>query len=88
MRILKSGVFEDDIKKLDGSYKQRLQKAIKKILEQPELGKPMEHFTKVFAERVDPFRLIYVLKNDEIHLICFKNRDEVYEYLRSLQGQL
>lgn len=88
MQLLKTESFEKDIKRLDGAYKQRLKKVIEKILENPRRGKGMEHFPNVFSERIEPFRLIYRVKENELLLICFKNRDEVYQYLRSLQGIL
>lgn len=84
MRLLKTGVFEQDIKRLDKPTRERLRKAIEKIAANPELGKPLEHAPGICSERIGNFRLAYRAANNEILLICFKNRDEIYEYLKRL----
>lgn len=88
MQLLKTETFEKDVKRLDGSYRKRLKKVIQKIIANPESGKPMEHFSNVFSERIESFRLICRVKNNELLLLCFKNRDEAYQHLRALQHSL
>lgn len=70
--------------RLDGSMRPRLKAAIEKIVRQPQSGKPLKHFSNVFSECVGPFRLIYKLEPDVLLLVCFKNRDEVYDELAAL----
>ncbi len=82
MELRQTQVFEHDVKKLDGSIKQRLKKSLEKIISAPTGGKPLKHFHNVFSERIENYRLAYRVKDNEILLICFKNRDEVYEYLK------
>ncbi len=82
MKLVQTETFEKDVRKLDGSLKPRLKKAIEKIMQAPFLGKPLKHLPNVFSERVDNFRLIYRVKDGELLLVCFKNREAVYSYLK------
>lgn len=86
MELLQLDIFDDDLNAIDNSFKQRLKKAIVKIRENPRLGKPLKHYADIFSERVGKFRLVYKFQNQEITLICFKHRDEVYEYVRKLMA--
>ncbi|HLC47638.1 MAG TPA: type II toxin-antitoxin system RelE/ParE family toxin [Candidatus Norongarragalinales archaeon] len=85
MEILHHPEFEKDVKRLDGSLKERLKKAIGKISSNPEIGKPLKHLHFCFSERIENYRLIYTFKENQILLVCFKNRDEVYEFLNLLK---
>ena len=82
MKFVQTETFERDVRKLDGSLKPRLKKAIEKISQAPFLGKPLKHLQNVFSERVLNFRLIYRVKDDELLLVCFKNREGVYAFLK------
>ena len=82
MELLQTGEFERDVGKLDRGMKRQLGKAIEKISKNPNAGKPLKHLDSVFSERVSNFRLIYQFKDDGMLLVCFKNRDEVYGYLK------
>lgn len=83
--LLKTGIFEKDIKTLDGSLKLRLKKAIEKIMQTPQLGKPLKHNSNTFSERIENRRLIYrIQNNNQILLVCFKHREEVYEFLKTI----
>ncbi len=64
--------FDDDFKrtfkKIDNSYKIKVKKQIKKIIQNPEIGKPMRANRKRTREvYVSPFRLSYAffLSDDE-----------------------
>lgn len=64
--------FDDDFKrtfkKIDNSYKIKVKKQIKKIIQNPEIGKPMSANRKGTREvYVSPFRLSYAffLSDDE-----------------------
>lgn len=58
--------FQKSFSKLDISYKERVKKLIKKIIENPEIGKPMRHSRKGTMEvYVSPFRLSYSYSKDE-----------------------
>ena len=60
--------FAHAFSKLDNSLKERITKQIKKIAENPEVGKPMSYNRKITRELyVEPFRLSYeYLKEKEI----------------------
>lgn len=64
----------------DKETKERIKKQIKKIIENPEIGKPLTHDLK--GERsvhIKPFRLIYTFENDKLILLRFEHRKEVYK---------
>ncbi len=82
MEILQTGEFEKDVARLGKSVKEQVSRAIRKISKNPGLGKPMRHLDSVFSERVSNFRLLYRFKDGKLLLLCFKNRDEVYDYLK------
>jgi mRNA-degrading endonuclease RelE of RelBE toxin-antitoxin system len=87
MQLETTPIFDKDVKHLDTHERRELKDLIGKILEQPEIGKPMEHYANVFSKRTMRRRLIWKVKKQEgiVILIMYKNRDEVYEELRNLK---
>ena len=79
-QVVFSEEFKNQFKKLkDQKSKEILKKHIKKLCENPELGKPLEGSYKgVRSERVGPFRLLYSLKGETLYLIRFRHRKKVY----------
>ncbi|MDE1854077.1 MAG: type II toxin-antitoxin system RelE/ParE family toxin [Thaumarchaeota archaeon] len=73
--------FERDVKKLrDGSLKERLGKQIRKIAEDPEIGKPLRYGLKgEWTVRIAPYRLIYAVQGDRLVLLRFEHRKSVYD---------
>jgi mRNA-degrading endonuclease RelE of RelBE toxin-antitoxin system len=73
--------FERDVRKIRGnSLRERLEKQIRKISENPEFGKPLRYGLKgEWAVRVKPFRLIYVVQGDKLVLLRFEHRKEAYD---------
>jgi len=73
--------YEKDTKHIkDGETKERIKKQIRKIIENPDIGKSLTHDLK--GERsvhIQPFRLIYAIDNDKIILLRFEHRKEVYK---------
>lgn len=58
--------FVDIFSKLDGSIREKVQKQIKKIVENPQVGKPMRHDRKGTRELyIKPFRLSYAFFLDK-----------------------
>ena len=59
------------IKKIkDGLLKKKLKKQIKKIVEDPEAGKPMRYTRKDTREvRIPPFRLSYIYLKEEDKIV-------------------
>lgn len=73
--------FERDVKKIrDSSLKEKLEKQIKKITENPEFGKPLRHGLKgEWTIYVKPYRLIYAVQGDRLILLRFEHRKSAYE---------
>ena len=73
--------FERDIRKIkDSSIKERLQKQIRKIIEDPASGKPLRYGLKgEWTVRIKPYRLIYAVLEDRLILLRFEHRKEVYD---------
>jgi len=71
--------FEKIYKKLDKSYKTRVEKLIEKIVNNPEIGKPMKNTRKGTREvYLNPFRLSYSYSQEEnkITLLDLYHKDE------------
>ena len=73
--------FERDVRRIRHSQlKDELEKQIRKIVENPELGKPLRYGLKgEWTIRVKPYRLIYAVQDDRLILLRFEHRREVYE---------
>ena len=73
--------FERDVKKLrDNLMKERVEKQIRRIVENPETGKPLRYGLKgEWAVRIPPYRLIYAVQDDRLILLRFEHRKGVYE---------
>jgi len=71
--------FEREFKKIDKSIKEKAIKQIDKILENPDIGKPLKYQLK--DERtvyVKPYRIIYSFFNNTIYFLKFEHRKGVY----------
>ena len=80
-QIVWSDKFKKGISKIkDSKLKERLQNQIQKIVECPDLGKPLRYDLK--GERtiyVKPYRLIYVYQGAVLYLLRFEHRKQVYK---------
>ncbi len=87
MEFESTSVFDKDVRKLDRSERKLLQKLLGNIMQNPEIGKPMEHHSNVFSKRTEHRRLVYKVKRREgkILLLLYKNRDEAYEELLKMR---
>lgn len=77
--VIRSPKFIQQIKKIDGSLIGRVQKLITKIINEPEIGKPMRFDRKGTREvYVLPFRLSYSddKKQDILYLLEVYHKDE------------
>jgi mRNA-degrading endonuclease RelE of RelBE toxin-antitoxin system len=78
-------IFSDDFKKEFGKIKDKetrlkIIKQIKKLFENPELGKPLKYELKNHRSlRIHPFRIIYRLELKKIIINCFDHRKDVYK---------
>jgi mRNA-degrading endonuclease RelE of RelBE toxin-antitoxin system len=78
--IIRANKFERNLKSIkDNKLKERIKKQITKIINNPEIGKPLRYSLK--NERtiyIKPFRLIYAVKGEYLYLLRFSHRDEAY----------
>lgn len=77
--VKESDDFKRAYQKLDNSIKIRLDKILLKIMENPELGKPMMYTRKGTRELyIKPFRLSYCydLSSKILYLLDFYYKDE------------
>ncbi len=79
VKITSSNQFKKEIKRLDSFNRERLEKQIRKILENPEIGKPLRYRRGERALYIRPFRIIYAFKEDNLILLKFGHRKNVYD---------
>jgi mRNA-degrading endonuclease RelE of RelBE toxin-antitoxin system len=80
VEVIYTDKFEKEFKKSDSSIKEKAKKQIQKIIENPEIGKPLRYNLK--GERtvyVWPFRIIYSFFDNIIYFLRLEHRKEVYE---------
>ena len=79
--IVYTSKFEHEVKKIkDKRVKDRLEKSIRKIVENPETGKPLSYVLKgERTVRIPPFRLIYTMSENKLILLRFEHRGNVYD---------
>lgn len=80
VEVTYTGKFEKEMKKCDNSIKEKAIKQIQKIIENPEIGKPLRYNLK--GERtvyIWPFRIIYCYFGNTIYFLRFEHRKEVYK---------
>ena len=79
VEVIYTDKFEKEFRKADTSVKEKAIKQIKKIVENPEIGKPLRYNLK--GERtvyVKPFRIIYSYFNNTLYFLRFEPRAKVY----------
>lgn len=79
VRITLSNTFKKNIKRLNQFDIDKLEKQIKKIIENPNVGKPLKYKRGERSLYIKPFRLIYAIRSDEIILLKFGHRKKVYD---------
>ncbi len=80
VEIVYTEKFEKEFKKTDKSVKDIAVKQIQKIIQNPEIGKPLKYNLK--SERtvyVRPYRIIYSFFENTLYFLRFEHRKEVYE---------
>ena len=79
--IVYTDKFERDVKKIrDNLLREKLQKQVRKIVDDPEFGKPLRYGLKgEWTIRIAPYRLIYAIQGDRLILLRFEHRKNVYE---------
>ena len=81
--IVPTDKFERDVRRIrDKSLKEKLQKQIGKVADNPNFGRPLHYNLKgEWSIYVKPYRLIYKVEGDKLILLRFEHRKEVYERL-------
>lgn len=79
VRIIPSKKFLKDTKRLSEFDKERIEKQIRKILENPNVGKPLKYSRGERTLYIKPFRLIYSFQNNELIFLKFEHRKNVYK---------
>ena len=77
-KVTRSQLFIKETKKLDKTLLEKLKKQIKKIIENPHAGKPLKYKRNERTTYVKPFRLIYSIVKNELILLKFEHRKNVY----------
>lgn len=78
-KITRSPKFLKQTKRLDNNLLIKLNKQIIKVIQNPEIGKPLKYKRGERTMYVKPFRLIYAVQNDELILLKFEHRESVYD---------
>jgi len=78
VRIIPSNIFKKNIKRLNQFERDKIEKQIKKIIKNPNVGKPLKYKRGERTLYIKPFRLIYAVRDDEIILLKFEHRKKVY----------
>ncbi len=78
-KITRSQAFLKQTKNLDSFTLQKLKKQIIKIIENPNVGKPLKYRRGERSLYIKSFRLIYVIREEELILLKFGHRKNVYD---------
>ena len=78
-KVTRSPKFLKDTKRLDSFLLKKIEKQIKKIIENPKVGKPLKYKRGERSLYLKPFRLVYALRGEEVILLKFDHRKRVYD---------
>ena len=78
VRIVPSNTFKKNIKRLNQFERDKIEKQIKKIIKNPNVGKPLKYKRGERTLYIKHFRLIYAVRGNEIILLKFEHRKRVY----------
>jgi len=79
VRITPSDNFKKNIKRLNQFDRDKLEKQIKKIISNLQVGKPLKYKRGERSLYIKPFRLVYALRGEEVILLKFDHRKKVYK---------
>lgn len=72
--------FLAQLKKLDRHQKELVFKRIAKVLQNPQLGKPLHApLANYLSERLENYRIVYKIKGDAVEFAWLDPRDRVYD---------
>ena len=70
--------FVEQIRKLDKSIREMVDKKLDRIMKNPTLSKPLEHGSDIYSERVKNFRIVFKVSGNKVILLRVKKRKEAY----------
>ena len=76
--VIRSPLFIKQVKHLDKFLIEKIKNQIRKILENPFIGKPLRYKRGERALYIHTFRLIYAVRGEAIILLKFDHRKRVY----------
>ncbi len=81
MQIEYTDGFKKSIKKIrDKGLQVKIKKIVEKIIENPDVGKPLQYeLAGMRSVRIPPFRILYEYTDDHLILHTFEHRDSVYK---------
>lgn len=79
--IIRTESFEHSVKSIRNAlFQERVKKQIRKILDNPEVGKPLGANLKGERNvRIKPYRIIYKVDGETLYLLKCEHRDSVYD---------
>ncbi len=77
--VTRSPLFLKQTKNIDDFLLKKIKSQISKILENPNIGKPLKYSKGEKSLYIKPFRLIYSIRGGEIILLKFEHRKDVYK---------
>ncbi|MBS3061957.1 MAG: type II toxin-antitoxin system RelE/ParE family toxin [Candidatus Diapherotrites archaeon] len=78
--VFRSDRFKKEYKKLDGRQQQLVKKKIDKIVENPEVGKPLHAPLQNFkSERIENLRIVYTIEGTLIKFAWIEDRGHAYD---------
>ncbi len=80
MKVIYTEEFKRDVRKVkDKKVQDRIRKMVKKIKENPGVGKPLRYdLSGLRSIKLPPFRRLYEIREELIILHKFEHRKEVY----------
>jgi len=80
-KIELSEKFKSQLRKVkDEKLRDSVEKTLKDLLEDPNIGKPLRYSFKGFrVMRIGKYRLIYAIEGDEVKVYAIKHRKKVYK---------
>ena len=78
-KVNRSTTFIKQTKRLDKELLHKLRKQILKVIENPYIGKPLKYKRGERTLYINPFRLVYAFRGDELILLKFDHRRRIYK---------
>ncbi len=75
-----SDEFQKRFRKFNKDDREKILRAVNRIIENPMKGKPLRYNLKgLFSERLEKYRIVYKIEKNIIFFVTIRHRKEVYE---------